>query len=603
MALTKLKRLLEKKTWTGTEVGRAILLSLVAELKKANNPSIPGALSSEDLGRMISGISERPFEYKKYLYYGNAYVGLVELYNYVVSVYQQAQHARYRIGFNTLLTLAGEYRKRNQESLPVIVTQKKLDSWKRQATEDRAGVKLNYLWLFTDCLAYFLGQGDKAPKEFKGILAATEEKEITPEVYFLLAERTPDAFSYYELADGSKEDQFLDNPQEFFRLLEEQIRKHYPEAFKDKSLTFNESIEAYIQEQAGKDSEAWLNVADYRERHSDKLTSYFGVAVKLKKYTGYEEYKKLIGRTTFFDVLSPEDINGAEALTGYEAYISEGQEMAGLKQFTSFRKTLPELASYIDKYIAGFNLASLKGITSRQYGKDIISYAELSEAGVAGYRERLNDISPADIAETIRDKEGGELATRISKAGVAVVYPGFFLNSHKVNEDTGLYPYEQELVNPATVIDIDKQDAEIEANMKFARDNLLSVSLKVLYYAAFVIETIADNTGVKELKELAPGELLKVMEAAIGNDNSITKSLYTLFGRGKEKELELAKRLYPLIDLEQYKPSDKIKEVILEELDKGNGEALGKVKELLDYVLAKIAQDDKGKATYKGEEL
>lgn len=90
------RNLLRRKKLSGSEVGRALLASLVHDYRQRTEEAPAPLFTQEDLGRMVSLL---PSEYERRIYaeYAELYDGLLSMFREAQGLLQQVQHGLFRL--------------------------------------------------------------------------------------------------------------------------------------------------------------------------------------------------------------------------------------------------------------------------------------------------------------------------------------------------------------------------------------------------------------------------------------------------------------------------------------------------------------------------
>ncbi len=92
-----INKILNKKKWTGKEVGKVLIYSLITDHRRKDNSNLQQLCEPNKFYEMLNSLKNNSSEYNKYLVYSDSYNGILESYDYGQAMYQQMHHAYYRI--------------------------------------------------------------------------------------------------------------------------------------------------------------------------------------------------------------------------------------------------------------------------------------------------------------------------------------------------------------------------------------------------------------------------------------------------------------------------------------------------------------------------
>ena len=174
-----LDAILKKKGWTGEEVGKVLIYSLIDNYKQtlSGNPDAKPILSDSQMRNMISSIKspEQGRIYNRYVELNN---WLQKYFSIAMHNYQQAKETLARLCITINTAHAAEENYRYIENLPAIMTQKQYDEIRAQRIEetltDENGEDLAHglFNLVELAIEHFIRQLDKDPRKanpFKAI--------------------------------------------------------------------------------------------------------------------------------------------------------------------------------------------------------------------------------------------------------------------------------------------------------------------------------------------------------------------------------------------------------------------------------------------------
>lgn len=210
-----IKRLLNKKGWTGAELGIIELTNTALIFKQAMEGKEPKPLiPASEFQRMIDNLRD-PVQLKAYNNYIAVHEWIAVQFNTMQTHMQQAQ-LQYRTLEGIISTaLLSENIYQYKERLPIIVTQKQYDDMKAEKVEeylkDENG---NDLWsdifsLIEDAVDFYLDKLQSEPTKANPLKAIRETYISQPVRSRLILERYNEMTGrgYYTLKDGRRSDQ------------------------------------------------------------------------------------------------------------------------------------------------------------------------------------------------------------------------------------------------------------------------------------------------------------------------------------------------------------------------------------------------------------
>lgn len=251
---TDIKKLLNKKGWTGREVGRAVLMSITDAYKQSllGNPDPKPLFSQAQLNKMVRSITDS----REGQYY-NRHLGVqnwLMQYQAVANAYlQQAQGI-----INSLVSvIATATTAENEliyiEQLPCIMTQKQYDDYRAQRIEEQLrgpdgddSIGFDVFSLLLELLSFYRDQLHKEPRKanpLKAVRKEYQQREVTS-AYILDHYNEAMCNGYYTLPDGRRSDQMTDeewreavSPSAARKAVEEALEAGYAIEGLDESIT------------------------------------------------------------------------------------------------------------------------------------------------------------------------------------------------------------------------------------------------------------------------------------------------------------------------------------------------------------------------------
>ena len=131
MAMNIMK-LLHKKSWSGEEVGKALLSSIIYDINHGNEPNFSPLFSQADFEKMENSLKTEQ-ERSIYSVYKNIYQALIDSYNRGQGLYQQFWHGYYRYKNTLELCRKTDRMIKHTQNLPLVISREKYDRLKIKA--------------------------------------------------------------------------------------------------------------------------------------------------------------------------------------------------------------------------------------------------------------------------------------------------------------------------------------------------------------------------------------------------------------------------------------------------------------------------------------
>lgn len=220
MASQNIKQLLNKKEWTGDEVGKAVILSLINDYEQSlQGKDKPKRLFSYDkLQKMIRTLANST-HMKRYKRYVGLHNWLMQYQAVAIAYYQQVDGEinRYLGTVTTAYAVEKEYK--YIEKLPTIMTQKQYDEVRAKRIEEQLTGKNGYgdigysIFRLVDlAINHFVIQLQNNPKKVNPLKPIKKKYQKAPVKSFriLLRYNRVMGEGYYTLEDGRRSDQMTD---------------------------------------------------------------------------------------------------------------------------------------------------------------------------------------------------------------------------------------------------------------------------------------------------------------------------------------------------------------------------------------------------------
>lgn len=200
MALN-IKALLNKKGWTGEEVGRALMASLVYDFENLGKPNKKPLFTQAELEQMERSLTDSDFT--AYGVYRYVYSATVDFYNRSEAYQQQFYHGYYRYFMHLRECMEADHELSKAESLPLILTQEQYSRYSAEVLKAYQSNKKSFTDVIFDLLDFYLEEDNKAPKAIADALEATKSQPVTNSR--ILENYNEDTGNgYYILPNGSR---------------------------------------------------------------------------------------------------------------------------------------------------------------------------------------------------------------------------------------------------------------------------------------------------------------------------------------------------------------------------------------------------------------
>ncbi len=592
--------LLKKKGWSGEEVGKALIASTIYDAKHQSEPDYKPLFSQADFEKMENSLtSERDFT--TYGVYRNLYSSIIDAFNRGQGLYQQFYNGYSRYSHVMYLCQQADIALKRAESYPLIVTQQQYDRYRAKAQEHTTGLKESFSSLLFHILEHFTRYSpEEAPEHIRELIEAYKEEPYTNQ-NFLAIYNEEYGQGYYTLPDGRRSDSMTS--EEWQKALKElflsthkltingepataeETYQHYSEQrlLKTYKLFFDgiEGIKALYKEVTGEDMDGVD--AEEEARLMEALEDLVGVSYKAREelYRRWKEKREaplyplqelltgLIDGTTeratewHYYEEAPE-FTKYEVLTEYSEYYYGSADLeevkAGLKEF---KADFPALFSALEAYIKE-TIPALSHLKPSQYYKELISWGELAELDIIGYKE-LIEPKEGDIAEEIANDESISYTKhrRYWSRGIAIIQNP---PEWRVDEN-GDYIEDASPIDVFTNLDRVAESERQRAELDAFQNNLFKPALRYLYAFNALMKIIGAVYDIDDTEALQLPTL--TFESQLESFNNLIYIFYAdVYGDAEQKahKRELIKELFQPTDIEELKPTKEAIEAVTTEL-------------------------------------
>lgn len=541
--MLNIDKLLKKKGWTGSELGRLQIVTTLRAFQKVQDgeEDPESRVDRKDIRKMLDTL-EDPVEIAVY----NGYIGIHEWFRLTYSgaaAAEQAAHLNYA-KFSELITIASITEEIYQyiSELPAIMTQKQYEdlvaSRKQEILHpDGEPIGFNLFNLLEQAILYEVSQTEKNPRK-KTLLKPLKkklEKELVTDQHILSRYNEVMGEGYYTLEDGRRSDQMSreewekatgvmldDLPEDERKAI---VERRYLDRIDNiySGMTDEEADEAQSQ----KEEELGLH---------NKCTWHY--------------YEEPPADLTKWEVLQMGDMfNWYRSLEG-EHYEGKSYEESLLEDIEAFKKEFPELVEIIlkdmERYVQGAS-----SIPAEKWVDSVLYWEDLYSMDFYGFQK-----------DYVGDTEIFNGNPRALFNGIAILRPSDLLNySRRIDKETGYY-------QPPEIRGISRQyglEAYFTENEEYAEnvEALEGTRRQLLnnYYFMLGWNTALDLIAKAfDIEEIKVGKVrLEYLKGMIEAYNALVKSLYSQI-KGMDytdKELQ-KKKLEVLKDILCPIPIDKI---------------------------------------------
>lgn len=605
-----IKSLLSKKGWTGEEVGKALIASLLNDIRYQGQEH-ELLFTQADFDKMESSLSTDR-DYLAYGVYRDIYNSIVDTYNRGLGLYQQFYNGYYRYVMHLQGAMKADNALKQAEYYPLIMTEEQYRKAERETVEEKKRFGESFYSLVFTLLEYFLNALDNGEKVPADIAKAIEATKKEPAKGHALYSRYNELMGegYYSLPDGRRSDQMTS--EEWQKALEELYLSSHKLTINGRPATAEETVKHYNGNRLLKGWELFFRGADaikeaYRERTGRDLPEADEQEIleeleSVLEGIGKAPYNPL--RSSLYELYTEETptewhtyTDAPEGLTAYDLLdlitdssgYAETDEKEHLKTFkTEYKALYTALEAYIKEKVP--RAGQLK---PSQLYKEFIGWGELAEHKIGGF-ESLLATNTREIIEYL-GRQGLKFADRKRAMfrGIAIIQQP---ESYQLTE-SGDY---KEATNPLSGLDsIDNiaEDNQKRIEIEELQHHLFIPALSYLYAYNALIELIGAVYDIDGI-EVAKVDTSYFESQLEGFNGLLYNFYYTVDGDKEEKarKRELIKEVFSPVYAEDYKPTAEAIATVKEELSKLGISSTAR-KKLKDFE-SLIAELDNGEGAY-----
>lgn len=596
----KIDSLLNKKGWTGVEVGKALVASIIHDIRHQSEPDYKPLFSQSDFDKMESSLNTER-DYLAYGVYRDLYSGLIDAYNRGQGQHQQFYNGYYRYAMHLKDCTVAEQTLQTAELTPYVMTQEQYNKLKEQRETTLKGFTESFSRLLFTLLSHIMSNPEDAPEDIRTAIEATKKEAVTNErILFTYCEVY--GMGYYQLPDGTRSDN-LEGEEWREKLKEEYLKTHKlringkQASFEDTILHYNterrlkgyelfftgiDAVKALYEDHTGetlppedevgimKALESLLNLRDDENPVEKNTVPLHPAVLQIKDIVEGEMlgsgaewhyYKEAPAELTKYDII-------AESLCFYDGEESEDGE----PQLKEFKADYPALYKALEAYIKEL-VPQARDLKPTQYSKEFITWGELAELKVGRYpayciADDVTDILEA-LAETDEDTTENLLKRkRLMFNGIVIAQAP---NAYQLNERGEYIDNIKHILGFSSVFSIDSigKSESIREDIQAFRDNLFLPALQYLYAFNALVKILG---AIYDLDEL--GEVEISTERFESQLEALNNQLYMLYGdvygtdADKERKRDIIKEVFQPINLDELKPTAEAIETVTAELDR-----------------------------------
>lgn len=596
----KIDSLLNKKGWTGVEVGKALVASIIHDIRHQSEPDYKPLFSQSDFDKMESSLNTER-DYLAYGVYRDLYSGLIDAYNRGQGQHQQFYNGYYRYAMHLKDCAVAEQTLQTAELTPYVMTQEQYNKLKEQRETTLKGFTESFSRLLFTLLSHIMSNPEDAPEDIRTAIEATKKEAVTNE-RILSTYCEVYGMGYYQLPDGTRSDN-LEGEEWREKLKEEYLKTHKlringkQASFEDTILHYNterrlkgyelfftgiDAVKALYEDHTGetlppedevgimKALESLLNLRDDENPVEKNTVPLHPAVLQIKDIVEGEMlgsgaewhyYKEAPAELTKYDII-------AESLCFYDGEESEDGE----PQLKEFKADYPALYKALEAYIKEL-VPQARDLKPTQYSKEFITWGELAELKVGRYpayciADDVTDILEA-LAETDEDTTENLLKRkRLMFNGIVIAQAP---NAYQLNERGEYIDNIKHILGFSSAFSIDSigKSESTKEDIQAFRDNLFLPALQYLYAFNALVKILG---AIYDLDEL--GEVEISTERFESQLEALNNQLYMLYGdvygtdADKERKRDIIKEVFQPINLDELKPTAEAIETVTAELDR-----------------------------------
>lgn len=619
----KIDSLLNKKGWTGVEVGKALVASIIHDIRHQSEPDYKPLFSQSDFNKMESSLNTER-DNLAYGVYRDLYNGLIDAYNKGQGQFQQFYNGYYRYAMYLKDCLVAEQTLQTARFTPYVMTQKQYNKLKKQRETTLKGYMESFSGLFFTLLSHIMDSPENAPKTIRTAIEATK-KEIVTNERILSDYCKVCGLGYYQLPDGTRSDSFDDKGWQE-KLKEEYLKTHKfridgkQTSVEDTTLYYNtarrlkgyelyfngiDAVKKLYEEHTGKElqpedeadiMEALESMGDGKNPVENKTAPLHPAVLQINNIVESEIAGKRGGGTEWhYYTEAPADLTKYNIIAEHLCFYNGEESKDGELKLKEFKADYPALYKALEAYIKEL-VPQAKDLNPTQYGKDFISWGELAELGVDKYPAYCNANNVIEIVEALHETDEDTTENylkckRLMTNGIVIAQNPNPFQLNERGEYIDNIKYILGYSSAFSVDSIDKSES-IREDIRAFRDNLFLPALQYLYAFNALVKILG---AIYDLDELGKVEI--ITERFENQLDALNSQLYMLYAdvygtdADKERKRGIIKQVFQPIDIEAIKPTNEAIEDVAAELNRlGFSTEAGKKLKKFDALIERLCK-------------
>lgn len=500
--MVDINRLLKKKGWTGDEVGKALILSLIDAFKQnmAGVPAPKELFTPAQLKTMVMSLKDR----QQGIRY-NRYLGLQSWLMQYQAV-ANAHFQRLQGDITSLLSLystarAAEETSKYIENLPVIMTQKQHDEIRAKRIEEQLAEKGGYsaFQMLHLALTHYMVMLRLEPDEPNPLKAIKKKYQTAPVVTERILSRynEVEGNGYYTLPDGRRSDQMTS--EEWQEALTTPAMREMMSWEPDKDsppemLLGRATNRARIIFAGGAEEEADKAQEEAEERK--------GWVIRPE----WHYYEKPPADLHKWDILE------RGGLADFYPALNDGKGAA--EQAKAFKKEFPELAEALMLEVEEHYFKGFKDIPVEKWAKTIYSRRDLYAANYWGIRALIE-----------QDESIFKGNQRAIQNGIAILRASDYTGKSPRIDENGYYIEPEKRRNISATIGLERftpENPEYMEEVRILEETRANIAESIYWIKGFnkAIEMTAESIGLPDFT---------IFKVNIGHSEARLKALNSLF--------------------------------------------------------------------------
>lgn len=513
-----INRLLNKKSWTGVEVGKALIASYAHDVRNSGNPNRKPLLSQADFNRMTDSLQTEQ-QICSYLVYEQIYSSCIEGFNKAQSLAQQFLHGYYRLFMQLEEIRQADNAKKATDDYPLILSRQQYERILEAEKADKRATETNFNYIMFDYLEYCIANEDKAPAAIKTAIEACK-KEAAANSRILATYNEDMGEGYYRLPDGTESRSC--NSEEWQQALKRNYIKAHnlpadigEQELKEYVFGYNATRHLEVMELLFKGKEAivaWARDNGYTEQEIAEITEEQDIEdliADILKNEGKHQSKAIadtlssrsLERESYCKWITPTE--APEGLTKYDIIAEPDlllrysggydDDITEEQQLEEFKADYPKLYKALQA-----ELKKLLKLKKAPAADKVYTWGELADMQL-GFYPAYTEVTAQDIIDYYCKEDTEENHSKRMRAvfkGIAIIEQESYSGS-SIDAETGNYI---EPVNPySEMFSLDSITTEEAIQIEEYITGLIEPAAKYLQAYNVLIEILAKSYDVADL--------------------------------------------------------------------------------------------------------